>query len=133
MLAMARRTPFTVTAAFRGDAATVAVRGDADIVTAPTLEAMLAMALGNNPARLVLDLGRVAYLDCAAARVLSRAAGRLPPGQLVICRPTPSARRVLELTGLGHLLHDRPSRPAHSYPAPGSPRTAVAAARTGSA
>ena len=130
MLAMARRTPFTVTVAFRGGAATVAVRGDADIATAPTLEAMLTTALGNDPARLVLDLSRVAYLDCAAARVISRAAGLLPPGQLVICRPAPPACRVLELTGLGHLLDDRPWQPGHSYLAPGSPRTAVSAVGT---
>jgi len=36
---MARTTPFTIITAFRGGVAALAVRGDADIATAPGLEA----------------------------------------------------------------------------------------------
>jgi anti-anti-sigma factor len=68
---MSRTAPLTVTAALGDGTAEVAVRGEADAITAPTLEAMLSLALGRQPRELRLDLSRTSYLDCAAARVIA--------------------------------------------------------------
>ena len=81
--------------------ATVVISGELDLLAAPSLAAHLEQILSGRPQRLVLDLARVSFIDCAAARVIAGPEGSLPGGQRpVIRRPSPVVRRVLELTGL---------------------------------
>jgi anti-anti-sigma factor len=89
--------------------ATLVIRGEVDICTAPEVERALGEALNQRPERLVLDLGRVDYIDCASLRVLA-AAGRALPGRekAVIRRPSQAVRRVLELTGMSDCFLSEP-------------------------
>ena len=81
--------------------ATVVISGELDLLAAPSLAAHLEQILSGRPQRLVLDLARVTFIDCAAARVIAGTEGSLPRGQRpVIRRPSPLVRRVFELTGL---------------------------------
>ncbi len=84
--------------------ATVVISGELDLLAAPSLAAHLEQVLSGRPRRLVLDLARVSFMDCAAARVIAGTEGSLPRGERpVIRRPSPVVRRVFELTGLdGH-------------------------------
>lgn len=84
-----------------GRQATLVIRGEVDICTAPAVERALGEALNQRPERLVLDLGRVDYIDCASLRALA-AAGRALPGRgkAVIRHPSRAVCRVLELTGM---------------------------------
>ena len=53
------------------------------------------------PQRLVFDLTRVTFMDCAAARLIAGTDRWLPDGQRPVLRhPSAEVRRVLELTGL---------------------------------
>lgn len=79
--------------------------GDLDPHTAPTLTEAIEATAQDCP--LVLDLEEVAFLDSAGLRVLITAHDRAQTagGELRLRRPSESARRVLELTGLtDHLV-----------------------------
>jgi anti-sigma B factor antagonist len=81
--------------------ATLVLRGEIDICTAPAVERALGEALSQRPERLVFDLGRVGYIDCASLRALAAASHALPGRRkAVIRRPGRTVRRVLEVTGM---------------------------------
>jgi len=80
---------------------TVFISGELDLVTMPFVSEQLTLVLETRPERLVLDLTRTRFLDCGSARMIVATGRSLPAGQLpVIRRPSPSVRRILELTGL---------------------------------
>ena len=84
--------------------ATLVIAGELDLITIPALVWQLDQVLTQRPGRLVFDLTRVAFVDVAAARLISGATRTLPgAGRPVLRRPSPEARRVLELTGLAQL------------------------------
>jgi anti-anti-sigma factor len=81
--------------------ATLVISGEVDICTGPAVERALGEALNQRPERLVLDLGRVDYIDCATLRALAAADRALPGrGKAVIRLPSRAVHRVLELTGM---------------------------------
>jgi len=80
---------------------TVFISGELDLVTMPFVSEQLTLVLETKPERLVLDLTRTRFLDCGSARMIVATGRSLPVGRLpVIRRPSPSVRRILELTGL---------------------------------
>ena len=80
------------------------ISGELDLSTVPMLTWHLQQLLAQSPSRLVFDLGRVAFMDVAAARLISEATRSQPgAGRPVVRHPSPAARRVLELTGFGAL------------------------------
>ena len=78
---------------------TIFVGGELDLVTMPFLAEQLTLVSRDKPGRLVFDLARTDFMDCGSARVVASAARFLPEGRLIIRRPSPMVRRVLELTG----------------------------------
>jgi anti-anti-sigma factor len=95
---------FTAEAHFRDGTAEVIVSGDVDLTATEAFAEALARALSKEPRQLMLNLGAVKFLDCAAARVIAEAARVLPPGQFTIRDPSLPAYRLLQLTGLGALV-----------------------------
>lgn len=92
----------------------VACHGALDLVTVPGLRDRLAVGLEQHPERLVLDLSRCDFADCSAVNLLLDAhrAARRQGTLLVLPRPSPQVRRLLELVRLTSLLgtgprHDR--------------------------
>jgi anti-anti-sigma factor len=84
----------------RQDTAVMVVTGDLDLMTRPVLAERLSAVLRARPQRLVLDLAGAGFMDCGSARLVASAGTFLPAGgRLIIRRPSPVARRVLELTG----------------------------------
>ncbi len=80
---------------------TVVISGELDPVTTPALAAHLTQILENEPQKLVFDMTRVAFIDCAAARLIASTGQFLPHNQRPVIRfPSPLARSVLKLTGL---------------------------------
>jgi hypothetical protein len=75
------------------------LRGDLDLLTAALFSERLARAMASQPDGLVLDLARLAFIDCAGARAM--AAGRPEAA----ARPAAGA----SLAWPGHL----PGPPAH--------------------
>jgi anti-anti-sigma factor len=83
----------------------VALSGDLDITTTAALAGQLARLAGMRPARLVIDMSGVSFLDCGSARLLASSVTFLPPGQQpVLISVRPAVRRLLELTGLAAIL-----------------------------
>ena len=101
MLASPAKPPVTVEADIKLGTATVVVRGELDLVTASFLGQHLAPILAVKPQCLVFDLGRVSFIDCAAARLIAGTDRSLPAGRRPVIRPSSAAvRRILRLTGL---------------------------------
>jgi anti-anti-sigma factor len=78
------------------------VHGEADILTAPHLAACLHAVVVQGPERLVIDLADMSFLDCAGARAIAGAQKHLSAqgGQLLLRRPRPIVRKVLDIMGL---------------------------------
>ena len=99
-----RPRPISVRLEVEGGTATVYIAGELDLTTTPELARHLEQVLARQPRRLVLDLSGVSFVDVAAARLLSGAAGPgLAAGPRVLRRASPEARRVLALTGFDSL------------------------------
>jgi anti-anti-sigma factor len=93
--------PLAVDVRLSGGTASVVISGDLDLASTPSLAARLRDILTDQPRRLVFDLSRVGFMDCAAARLIAGTARSLPDGQRPVIRSaSPLVRRVLELTGL---------------------------------
>ena len=90
-------------AELREDDGTVVVRfqGELDLHNAPELRAAFDDALARAPARLVVDLSDVEFLDSTALSALLQARKRqVDRGAFRVAAPGAEARRVLRLAGV---------------------------------
>lgn len=90
----------TVEISTSGDTATVALTGELDIATAPTLEEKLAQ-LSEGITRVVLDLRELAFIDSTGLRVvlgLANGLGERTVPVVIVKGPEP-VQRVFTLTG----------------------------------
>jgi anti-anti-sigma factor len=100
----ARPPRLSVRSELAGGTATLVITGELDLITVTALAWQLDQVLAQAPARLVFDLTRVAFVDVAAARLISGATRTLPAaGRPVLRQASPETRRVLELTGFARL------------------------------
>lgn len=81
------------------DGVVVRVAGEVDIVTAPVLQRHLDSAIASNRPTVSLDLSETTFLDARGVGVIVSARKQIAKrgGRLVIRRPPPIVRRVLEL------------------------------------
>jgi anti-anti-sigma factor len=84
----------------------VGVRGRADAESADELESALRAAV-NNHAKVAADLGGLDYISSAGLRALIQAAraAETKGVALAICSPTPSVKKVFDMSGLHQILH----------------------------
>jgi anti-sigma B factor antagonist len=89
-----------------GEAVGVAVRGEAELATAPELTAALDDAIRRTSGPFVIDLSMVGFLDSSGIACLMRARALLgrDDRELGLICPPGSARRALELTGFDELV-----------------------------
>jgi anti-sigma B factor antagonist len=82
-------------------AASIALAGELDLAGARQLEARLDEIERENPARLVVDLGSLAFIDSTGLRLLLQADARARERgcELLLRRGEPSVQRVFEVTG----------------------------------
>ncbi len=97
-----RIPPLQVEVTWDGVVSTVAVTGELNLTTAPDLTEHLLEVAAVRPERLVLDLFGATFVDLSGARTIARVRealqGECP---VILRRARPSARRALELAGLG--------------------------------
>ena len=98
-MSRAEGRPFGVTVTEQAEGVLVQVAGEVDLVTAPVLQRHLDSALDGRRPMVVIDLAETTFLDARGVAVLVRARKRVVQdgGRLVIRRPPPLVRRVLEL------------------------------------
>jgi len=78
----------------------VTLSGDLDLAATPSLSRYLAGVVAGQPRRLVIDMSRVGFIDCANSRLIAGTGRSLPGGRPVLRRPQPAVIRLLNLTGL---------------------------------
>jgi anti-anti-sigma factor len=82
----------------------VAVTGEIDPTTAALFRTALEEA-GTRAPRVVVDLSGVTFIDSTGISALIHAHQSVrPPGTLVLRSPSPTARRLLDLTGLDQIM-----------------------------
>jgi anti-anti-sigma factor len=87
-----------------GDTITVVLRGEFDLASEDFLAGFLEQVRLEMPRRLVFETAQVTFIDCASARLIARTSRWLPGGtKPVISSPSPSMRRVLQVSGIGAL------------------------------
>lgn len=93
---------FGVRATTVGEKADVRVVGDLDVATAPELLQRLSDMLSDGIQVMTLDLSELEFVDSSGLSALVRAleCQREKGGDVVLKAPSPSTRRVLEITGL---------------------------------
>jgi anti-anti-sigma factor len=91
--------PFGVSVTEHADGAVVQVEGEVDIVTAPVLQRHLESVIAASRPTIVIDLAETTFLDARGVGVLVAARKQIVAygGRLVVRRPPPLVRRVLEL------------------------------------
>ena len=89
-----------------GTRTTVVLRGEADFSTTQALSDIVARGVSAGTGDVVIDLGRLEFIDTGAMRVLVAGQQRLRPlGRTVTFRsPSSTAIRVLEMFGLADLI-----------------------------
>lgn len=82
--------------------AVLVLRGELDPHTAPRLRGEIDRALGAGRVNLVLDLAGLSFIDSSGLRVIISAHkdSSERDGHLVLRSPSPTARRLLDITGL---------------------------------
>jgi anti-sigma B factor antagonist len=98
--------PFEITDAPLNGAPGLAVRGDLDLLAAPSLESALDATIRNTLGAFVLDLCDAEFLDSGGLGVILRARALLARENraLAIVCPPGSVRRLFEVAGIADLL-----------------------------
>jgi anti-sigma B factor antagonist len=87
-----------------GDAHLLELIGELDLDGAPRLEEELARVEAGDAETIVLDLGRLDFIDSTGIRLIVMACERWPGGRLSLLRGPKQVHRVFELTDLAHRL-----------------------------
>ena len=106
------QTDLVVSVQGRGPSIVLEVDGELDLASAPQLKRALEQAWGNAPEEIVLDLGKLRFMDMSGLRVLLSARQRAERRgtELVLTNVGDSIRRVLTLAGVNGLLPIREGR-----------------------
>jgi anti-sigma B factor antagonist len=101
---------FAVTQRKLQDALVLAIEGELDLASAPSLKWELAEALAAGPRYTILDLAGVSFIDSTALGVLVGARrGLAHDARLVLCSARADVLAVFELTGLDSTFEIVPS------------------------
>jgi anti-anti-sigma factor len=86
--------------------ASIALEGELDLANAPQLEERLADVEGRSPSSVVIDLGRLVFIDSTGLRVLLQADARAREhGRELTLRPgDATVQRAFEMTGALEIL-----------------------------
>jgi anti-sigma B factor antagonist len=93
----------------QGDAFVVRLGGELDLYNAPRVREALSEAASDSPARVVVDLSEVEFMDSSALGVLIEARTRLDNRRaFLLAGPGLETRRALEISGLDRhfIVHD---------------------------
>src|SRR3954469_11119068 len=101
------RSELIVAARKEGDAVVVAVRGEIDLHNSPELRGdLLDILARQSPARLVLNLGQVPYMDSSAVAVLVEALQKIRKvgGRIYLTDLQPRVKGLLEIARLDSIF-----------------------------
>ena len=92
--------PLRIDSRREGDAVVVALNGELDLASAPELERELREAEAANPARVIIDLSGLGFMDSTGLQALLRTRERASSSayELALRRGPHQVQRVFELT-----------------------------------
>jgi anti-anti-sigma factor len=92
---------FSISSVVENGTTSLRLEGELDLASAPRMEQSLAAIEEQQPARLVVDLGRLAFIDSTGLRLLIQANARARErgGELVLRPGDASIQKVFEMTG----------------------------------
>lgn len=84
----------------------LAVSGEVDLATAPTLRQRVVQAIDDGARQVVVDLSEVGFMDSTGLGVLIGGLKRLRQldGNLIVVNPSDPVHKILEVTGLLDVL-----------------------------
>src|SRR4029453_6403328 len=93
---------FEIRVAFRVDQVILVVRGDVDVLAAPTLGAVLGALIDQGHQHVVLDCAAITFMDAAGLGVIANSSAHLTTSSrmLTLRAVSPQFRRILDMTGL---------------------------------
>jgi anti-anti-sigma factor len=96
----------TISSAVEDGAVSLSLEGELDLAGARQMEESLAAVERERPARLVVDLGRLQFIDSTGLRLLLQADARAKQGgyELVLRPGEAAVQRVFEVTGALEIL-----------------------------
>jgi anti-sigma B factor antagonist len=88
------------------DTAVIALEGEVDIYSAPQFKEALLAGIEDGATTIIVDLGRVTFIDSTALGVLVSGAKRVRPknGRLDIVCTDENITRIFEITGLDRIF-----------------------------
>ncbi|HEX4981002.1 MAG TPA: anti-sigma factor antagonist [Ilumatobacteraceae bacterium] len=97
---------FEIAVGFDVDQAILVVRGDVDVLTAPTFGAMLGVLVDEGHPNVVVDVGALGFMDAAGLGVIANMSVRLAESNRVLTMRAVSrqTKRILDITGLNELV-----------------------------
>ncbi len=106
---------------YRPETVVLAVSGELDVASAPMLRTHLGFALGDRPARLILDLAGLRFCDAAGLSVfaMARNAASRDGASLALAAVPRQVARLLKMTGMNRVLDVYPSVTAAALQMPG--------------
>ncbi|MCI4063975.1 STAS domain-containing protein [Micromonospora sp. R77] len=100
----------------RPPAALVCLAGEIDMDADPALAGVVDRLSAVAPSEVVVDLADVTFASSTLLNFLARAHLALTADTaLIVCRPGPHTRRLLEMTGVGKLVTMRGDLPPSGY------------------
>ena len=100
-----------------GDSGTiVAISGEVDLITEAQLQQSLLLIIRECPARLMLDVSGISFIDCAGLRalLLTRRRAEMRGVSLRLIALSSAVHRIVELTGAQEALALGPSTTGRS-------------------
>ena len=99
-------TAFGLTTLYKGRQVEVALRGEVDMLTAPTFACVLDSLFDAGRRHIVVDAAEIDFMDASGLRVIGPMSARLHDsgGALTIRSPSPMVRRLLDMTAMGDLI-----------------------------
>jgi anti-sigma B factor antagonist len=86
------------------DAVVVRLGGELDLYNAEEVRSALRAAIDSGPARIVVDMSEVEFVDSTALGVLIEARSNLGRNDLLLAAPQLETRRTLQVSGLDRHL-----------------------------
>lgn len=99
-------TAFGLTTLYTGRQVVVALRGEVDMLTAPTFACVIDSLFDTGWRDIVVDAAELDFMDASGLSVIGPMSGRLNDngGTLRIRSPLPIVRRLLDITEMGDLI-----------------------------
>jgi anti-anti-sigma factor len=104
---------FGLAVTYDADSTTVAVHGDVDLLTAPSLQAAMVALADQGRLNIILDLGALTFMDASGLSVIADMCDRLLDSThvLTILSSPPMTRHILDITHLSERVRLRSSEP----------------------